>query len=166
MKSVIEKCLGERERWFSIERDRIKWEKRLRWDIYRKHEARWIDKCRALNFQQMELLRSYREVSTTKWPWWIEKLSRIYRAYRNFLDGSRSCWAAIETNSKKPWWIEITITAIEKGSSRGCRDCSKTDFQRREKHRHECNQAYYLTKDPNNFLSSQNHLLTRKMSSI
>ena len=32
----------------------------------------------------------------------------------------------------------------------------------REKHRYECNQACYTTKDPNNILSSQNHLSTRK----
>ena len=37
------------------------------------------------------------------------------------------------------------------------RDCSKTVFQRREKHRYEFNQASYSTKDPNNILSSQKH---------
>ena len=44
--------------------------------------------------------------------------------------------------------------------------CAKTVFQRREKHRHECNQTCYSTKDPNNILSSQKHLSSRKMSSI
>ena len=124
-----------------------------------------IKRCRELSRIKMAR-RSYREVSTAKWLRWIEKLSSIYQAYRNFLDGSRICREAIKLDSQKPWWIEITITAIEKGSSRGCRDCSKTDFQRREKHRHECNQAYYLTKDPTNILSSQKHLSSRKMSSI
>ena len=41
-------------------------------------------------------------------------------------------------------------------------DCSKIVFQRREKHRHECNQACYSTKDPTNMLGSQKHLSTRK----
>ena len=41
------------------------------------------------------------------------------RGDRNFLNGSRSYRKAIETNSQKPQWIEIAITAIEKGSSRG-----------------------------------------------
>ena len=50
--------------------------------------------------------------------------------------------------------------------SRSCRDCLKIVFQRREKHRHECNQTCYSTKDPINIISSQNHLLTRKMTSI
>ena len=48
--------------------------------------------------------------------------SRIYRAYKNFLDGSRSCQIAIETNSQKTRWNKIAITTIEKGSSRGSRD--------------------------------------------
>ena len=36
--------------------------------------------------------------------------------------------------------------------------CEKTVVQGREKHRYECNQACYLTKDPINILSSQKHL--------
>ena len=53
----------------------------------------------------------------------------------------RRCQVAIETNSQKPQWIEITITDIKKRSLRGlmdslvaerCRDCSKQFFQRRE----------------------------------
>ena len=38
----------------------------------------------------------------------------------------------------------------------------KTVFQGREKHINECNQACYSIKDPNNIISSQNHLLTKK----
>ena len=38
----------------------------------------------------------------------------------------------------------------------------KNSFSRREKHKYECNQACYITKDLNNILSSQNHLLTKK----
>ena len=45
---------------------------------------------------------------------------------------------------------------------RSCRDCSKIVFQRREKHRYECNQTCYSTKDSNNILNSQKHLSTRK----
>ena len=41
------------------------------------------------------------------------------------------------------------------------RDCLKIVFQRTEKHRYECNQACYSTKD-SNILSSQKHLSTRK----
>ena len=36
----------------------------------------------------------------------------------------------------------------------------KKKNSRREKHRHECNQACNSTKDPINILNSQNHLLT------
>ena len=34
----------------------------------------------------------------------------------------RRCQVAIETNSQKPQWIEITITDIEKRSLRGLMD--------------------------------------------
>ena len=48
--------------------------------------------------------------------------SRIYRPDRNFLDWSRICREAIETSSRKLWWIEIALTSIEKGRSRGSID--------------------------------------------
>ena len=38
----------------------------------------------------------------------------------------------------------------------------KNSFSRREKHKHECNQTCNSTKDPNNILTSQKLLLTRK----
>ena len=87
--------------------------------------SRWIKRCWELSrikICQNELLRSYREVSTTKWPRWIEKLLSIYQIYRNFLDGSRSCRATIEIESQESRWIEITITTIEKGSLKGSID--------------------------------------------
>ena len=82
---------------------------------------------------------------------------------------------AVETNSQKSRWIKIVITTIEKGSSIGSTDSLaietlsrllKNSFSRRENHRYECNQACYSNKDPNNILSSQKHLSTRKMSII
>ena len=120
---------------------------------------------------EKELSRSYWEVSIAMWSWWIEKLLSIYRAYRNFLDGSRSCREAIKIKSQKLWWIEIAIIAIKKGSSRDSIDsldveryqnCFKIVFQRREKHIYECNQACYSTNNPNNILNSQKHLSTKK----
>ena len=59
---------------------------------------------------------------------WIEELSSSYWGDKNFLDGLRSYWEA----------VEIAI----KGSSRGVEEMSrllKNSFSRREKHRHECN---------------------------
>ena len=49
---------------------------------------------------------------TTKMPRWIEKLSRSYRPNRNFLDGLRICWEAIEKSSKKLQWIKNVISVI------------------------------------------------------
>ena len=90
------KSVWERERHFSIEKDQIKWEKISCWDIYRKHEAWWIKRCRALIFdrwsyqgaiercpQQSDLdgSRSYptaiEEIETFSMDWEVvEKLSR------------------------------------------------------------------------------------------
>ena len=61
-------------------------------------------------------------LSTTKSPRWIEKLSRSYRPDRNFLDGLRIYREAIETNSKKLRWIEFAIRSIEIKSPRGLID--------------------------------------------
>ena len=131
-----------------------------------------------INSRQMNLLRCYQEFVDGKKPWWIEKLSRIHRPEKNFLDGSRICQEAIETNSRKFRWIEDAIRSTKKKKSKGSIDSYllrsveklssliKTVFWRGEKHRNECNQACYSTKDPNNILSSQKHLSTRKMWSI
>ena len=91
--------------------------------------------------------------------WWIENLSRSY-----------------QDKVQKARWIEITLTSIKprrkRGSMLSVERCPKAiqklknSFSRREKHKYECNQACYTTKDSNNILSSQNHLSTRKMSSI
>jgi len=70
------------------------------------------------NSRQIYLSRCYRELSIAKRPRWIELLSSIYWANRKFLDGSRICWEAIETNSQKFRWIEIALTSVEKGRSK------------------------------------------------
>jgi len=69
-----------------------------------------------------ELSSSYQEVSTANKLRWIKKLSSIYRAYWNFLDGSSSCRAAINIESQESRWIEIAIIIIKKGSSKGSID--------------------------------------------
>ena len=87
--------------------------------------ARWIERYWELSrikISQKELLSNCQEASTAKWPWRIKQLSRIYQAYRNFLDGSRIYREAIELDSQKSRWIKIAITTIEKGSSRGSID--------------------------------------------
>ena len=136
--------------------------------LYKEIAARWIEICRG----------AIENLLTAKEPQWIEQLSRSYRADKNFLNGSRICREAIETNSRKLWWIENVIRSVKKSSTRVSIDSylsraveklsrwAKTIFQRREKHINKCNQACYPTKYPNSILSSQKHLSTRKMSSI
>ena len=100
------------------------------------------------NSQQMNLLRCCRESVDGKMPRWIELLSRIYQPNKNFLDGSIIYREAIETNSSKPRWIEDALRSVRKKQSKGLdrwlsveklSSLIKTVFQRREKHRHECN---------------------------
>ena len=61
-----------------------------------------------------------------------------------------------ECNKKKPKGLDRQLICRE--ISRSYQYCLKTVFQRREKHRYECNQACYSIKDSNNILSSQKHL--------
>ena len=93
---------------------------------------------------------------------------------------------------KEARWIEVTIEQLSRRqkvsrlielaieSYRECdekqlkgrlsiesyQDCLKTVFQKREKHRYECNQTCSLNTYPNNILRSQNHLSTIKMMGI
>ena len=92
------------------------------------HKARWIERCQEVSsfktqeLANEELLRIYQEVPTKKGTQWIGKLSSIYRASRNFRDGSSSCRATIKIESQESRWIEIAIIAIKKGSSTGSID--------------------------------------------
>ena len=134
-----------------------------------------MENLSSTNSRQINLSRCYREFVDIKIPRWIEQLSRIYRPNRNFLNGSRICRKAIETNSRKLRWIEDVLRSVKKRSprvsivsylSRSVKkllSLIKTVFQRREKHINECNQASYSTKYSNNILSFQKHLSTRKM---
>ena len=72
-----------------------------------------------------------------KLPRWIKKLLRSYRD-------------------------KFSKTSMDRNCDNNCRDCPKIVFQRREKHKYERNQACYSTKDPNNILSFQKNLSTRK----
>ena len=116
---------------------------------------------RKMKCMQGYLNRSRRwwEVSATGSRWievaieYPESFSTNQSSYREVVDN------AIKNN----WRVSIDsnlLKAIEKLSR-----WAKTVFHRREKHRYKCNQAYYLTKDPINILSSQKHLSTRKMLS-
>ena len=120
-----EKGLWEGEESERVERDWEKWVRNCADPLYRNpwfSMDQKVSRVSRFKFRQIKLSRSYWEVSTAKWPRWIEKLSRIYRAYRNFLNGLRNCREVIKTNSQKPRWIEIVITTIERGSSRGSID--------------------------------------------
>ena len=47
-------------------------------------------------------------------PWWIEKLSSICRAYRNFLNGSRFCRETIKNAMKRSWKGLIDSLIVER----------------------------------------------------
>jgi len=136
--------------------------------------SRSVESCRALILDRYIYRGAIEHLSTEKKPRWIEQLSRSYREDRNFLNGLRISREVIEKNSKKFWWIKNVIRSVEKSNprvsinrflSRAIEKLSrwaKIVFQRREKHRNECNQACYSAKDPTNILSFKNHLSTRK----
>ena len=90
----------------------------------------------------------------------IEKLSR----------GQKLSWSihlAIERCrdcDKQQQKGSIDKLSIER--CRGAVEIALKQFLKREKQRYECNQTCNSTKDPNNILTSQKHLSTRKMSSI
>ena len=93
------------------------------------------------------------------------QLLRSYRASRKFFNGlkqlSRSCR---ECDKKQLKGLDRQPSCRE--VSRSCRDYLKKKISRREKHRHECNQACYTTKNLNNILSSQNHLNKKTVKHI
>ena len=100
--------------------------------------------------------------SIHKLPRWIEKLLRSYRDKFSKTSMDRNC----DNNFRERKIKRLDIQPSYREVLRSCLDYSKIVFQRREKHRYECNQAFYSTKEPNNILSSQKHLSTKKMSSI
>ena len=124
--------------------------------------ARWIGRCQevtGLKNSQMSYRASIRKLSRgvhnkvistdretiehlssiQKLPRWIENLSSIYQVYRNFFDGSKICWEAIEPNSQKPRWIEIAITTIKKRSSRGSIDSLAVEIAQKQFFKEEKN---------------------------
>jgi len=129
--------------------------------------------CRAAIKQKPTLMdrESVKNLSARqKVSQWIEQLSRSY-------------WEKLQITQ----WIEIALTSVNKrrkrvsidsNLSRICREAieldknkkinkikNKNNFSKRKKtHRNECNQANYSTKDPNNMLSFQKHLSTRKIA--
>ena len=85
----------------------------------------------------------------------IHKLLRSCCGSKNFLDQSTSYRGSIEIAIRK------CLRARQIARCRGGVELAfKNSFSRREKHRHECNQARNSTKDPISNLNSQNHLLT------
>ena len=129
--------------------------------------------CRDLsstNSQQINLSRCYREFVYGKNALMDRKAAEKLSANRNFLDGSRICRDKFQKASMDRRCDKNYREKKSKGLDRQLfveiyRDAVELDqkaFQVEEKHRNECNQANYSTKDPNNTLSSQKHLSTRK----
>ena len=103
--------------------------------------------------------RAYVEEQTTRYKNRNSIDQPSYREVRNFLDRSTQLSKGVEIAIRNNLRAQ-QISQV----SRSCRDCLKTIFQRREKHKDECNKTCNSTKDPNNILSSQNHLSTTILS--
>ena len=138
------------------------------------HNSQWIERCREVSrfkSYQMELLRGIHSKVTLmdreaiehlsniqKLPRWIKKLLRSYRDKFSKTSMDRNC----DNNYRERKLKRLDKQPSCREVSRNCRDCPKIVFQRREKHKYERNQACYSTKDPNNILSFQKNLSTRK----
>ena len=92
------------------------------------------------------------------------QLLRSYRGNRNFLYQSTRCQGGVKIAIRKS--LEARQIARCQGGIEEVSRQLKNCFSRREKHRYECNQACNLTKDLVNILSSQNHLLTKILSTM
>ena len=89
----------------------------------------------------------------------IHKLLRSYQGSRNFLDQSTSYRGSVKIAIRK------SLRAQQIARCQGGVELAfKNSFLRREKHRHECNQARNSTKDPISNLNSQNHFSTTILS--
>ena len=90
------------------------------------------------------------------------------RSYRESIEHIESSLMDQESDEKLSSLIlkNLDRQPSYREASRSCRACLKTVFQRIEKHKHECNQTCYSTKNPTNILSCQKHISSRKMSSI
>ena len=95
----------------------------------------------------------------------IHQLLRSYRGSGNFLDQSTSCQRFV----KIAIWKELNSSTDSQVSRRcrgGVKPALQNSFSRGEKHRYEYNQVCNSTNDPNNILSSQNHLSTTILSTM
>ena len=106
---MSEKEFLGRERKFSIEREVKKWKPNHASSIYRKT---WLDGSRSYRYlsstkprQKWIYQGDVEDLLMGKVPRCIEKLSRIYRLNRKFLDGSRS----YQYKFRKARWTEITL---------------------------------------------------------
>ena len=161
---VSERCLGGEKPQISQERlKRI--DLKLRGTYIQKlHKARSIDSYQALKRRVLAIELAIKDLTRgflNNEARWIEvtiqQLSRrqkVSRLIELAIESYREC------DNKKLKGLDRSPICQE--LSRSYRDCLQIVFQRREKHRYECNQACYSTKDPNNILSSQKHLSTQK----
>ena len=109
-----------------------------------------VDRCKC---------RAYVKEQTTRYKNRNSIDRPSYQEVRNFLDRSTRCREVVEIAIRKS-----LRSLIDSQVSKRCRGAIelafKNSFSTKEKHRHECNQAYNSTNDPINILSSQNHLST------
>ena len=59
------------------------------------------------------------DLSMTKIPRWIKKLSTMYRPDRNLFDGAKKLSRFYQEKTQRPQWIEIPSRSIEKRRKNG-----------------------------------------------
>ena len=116
------RVFGGREKKFCRERE-VKMKFDFALGIYIENASRWIEDLSSTKSQQIWIYwGAVKNLPMAKSPRWIRILLRIYRPDKIFLDGSRICWEAIETNSRKLRWIKNAIRSIEINNPRSSID--------------------------------------------
>ena len=102
----------------------------------------------------VEQVLRYKNIRHKRWgsidPPSVEKLSKGQELSWLIHQVLRRCRDCDKKKSLEAWQIARC--------KRGVELAFKISFSRREKHRHECNQACNTTNDPNTILTSQNNL--------
>ena len=113
-----------------------------------------VDRCRCRACVEEQTTISRAEAQSIDLA--VEKLSMRQELSRLIHQVSRTC----QDCDKKKLKSSIDKPGVEEPLR-----LLKSNFSRREKHKHECNQTCNSIKNPNNILISQKHLLTRKVLS-
>ena len=163
------RSVWEKNNTVFVEREPKKKKKNRAKTIYRKMNldgTRAIENLLSTNSQQINLSRCYQESidsqRTSMDRTANENLSRSYRDKFKKASMDRDCINFCRERRTKYLNGLLAIESYQEA----VKMCKNNFSKKKKKHKNECSQVSYSTKDSNNILNFQNHLSTRKMPSI